>query len=414
MQIVEVAISFEKSVGEEVAYHLIATAGEVDAVGLRKGGFAPLIHGSEAAHHLELIPHGTTVGIGQAVEDLSCQGAIGIDGIGAFLYTTKTIVVGDKHESTRGADAAYSVDELLVLLAEHRGVKTGCRGIVDAYAEDHHVGLYQLEVFREMRATEIVSQRSSVDSDTMVGETRSVVSQQHTCEGKGLPLLAWQDDGEGIGGSRKVVVVAVMEAVDTRGYLPQTARTEQRHHALRGMAQQHYLGGSEVKIDIGESQTDDSSAIGGGDGNAAKAQRLLRFFVHTSGEIEVMASRNGIVVGVVALARGRIGEEHAATGYEIGIGAENVAANGVGQRASLHMGAAYMHDGDMALIGMHHTLPASKEPIDSGAIGRNIQMIVGISDKLVCGIDCNRGQGTTVNGMLAAVGAIGVEWHKGQ
>ena len=102
-------------------------------------------------------------------------------------------------------------------------------------------------------------------------------------------------------------------------------------------------------------------SVGGGDGDTAEPQGVVMFFGDAAGEYHLLTAVDAVVGGVVAAGGGGIREEHATRSHEVGIGGQEVAADGVAEGAGLDMGAADMDDVEVAAAGGGETLPAGEE-----------------------------------------------------
>ena len=122
--------------------------------------------------------------MGEAIEYLACQLAVGVDGILAAAGFAERVVVGDEYEGAVGVGGADGVDELEVVLPEGGGVEVGGHGVVDADAEDDEVGVEHAQVAHEMGAAQVVGHGGTVDADGAVGDARVAVAEVEPREGE--------------------------------------------------------------------------------------------------------------------------------------------------------------------------------------------------------------------------------------
>ena len=100
-------------------------------------------------------------------------------------------------------------------------------------------------------------------------------------------------------------------------------------------------------------------------------------------EGDLLGAMHAVVARVVALGSGGVGEYHAATGHEGGVGVHEVGTDGVAHGACLHVGATDVDNVDVALMGGDDATPFGKKGLHGGRGGVEAQVVGIVEDEFV-------------------------------
>ena len=112
-------ISANQGVVEQVAEELVADAGEVDLVFLCQSGFLPVLHRTQSAHDVELVPHGGIVLFSHLHEGFFSDDAIGIDLVTCLFpiafQPLVAVIIGHEEQGAIRVDALDDFDKLVIV-----------------------------------------------------------------------------------------------------------------------------------------------------------------------------------------------------------------------------------------------------------------------------------------------------------